>query len=269
MIRLPNLPLPKPALTRLVGYQRELDSLPDYEKRVERAQERFSSLNRKGDPTFDSVKATLSKMCVGVQRCAYCEDSLADEVEHIRPKALYPEWVFAWMNYLYACGPCNGPKNNRFAVFAQGSGTLTNVGRRRGDPVVPPVAGHPVLLDPRVDDPTAFMRLDLVDTFFFTATAAPGTMEHERAKYTIDLLGLNRREVLPRARRAAYLDYRAHLSQYVSEKNQGQDPEHLERLTQDIRTRQHATVWLEMKRQHLLIPKLKPLFEEAPEALGW
>ncbi|RYZ36812.1 MAG: hypothetical protein EOO71_30400 [Myxococcaceae bacterium] len=269
MIRLPNHPLPEPAHSRLVEYQGEIDSLPDYEARVERAKTRFGGLNRKGEPTFDSVKATLSKMCVGVQRCAYCEDSLADEVEHIRPKALYPDWVFAWMNYLYACGPCNGPKNSHFAVFAQGTGTLTNVGRRRGDPVTPPVAGHPVLLDPRMDDPTAFMRLDLVDTFFFTASAAPGTVDHQRAKYTIDLLGLNRREALPRTRRAAYQDYRAHLSQYVNERNQGNEPEHLLRLADEIRTRQHATVWLEMKRQHLLIPTLKRLFEAAPEALGW
>lgn len=269
MIHLVNLPLPEPANTQLTGYQHEIDSLPDYETRVERAKERFSSLNKKGHPTFDTVKATLSKMCVGVQRCAYCEDSLADEVEHIRPKALYPDWVFAWMNYLYACGPCNGPKSSRFAVFAHGTGVHTNVGRRRGDPVLPPVEGNPVLLDPRVDDPMTFMRLELRDTFLFTASAAPGTVEHQRAKYTIDLLGLNSREVLPQARRAAYLDFRAHLAQYVYERGQGQAPEPLQRLAQEIQARQHATVWAEMKRQHLLIPELKRLFEAAPEALGW
>ena len=47
----------------------------------------------------------------------YCEDSVGDEVEHHRPKNLYPDHTFLWDNYLYACGPCNGPKNNRFAVF--------------------------------------------------------------------------------------------------------------------------------------------------------
>ncbi|RKH51255.1 hypothetical protein [Corallococcus llansteffanensis] len=269
MIRLPNFPLPEPTQSRLVGYQHEIDSLPDYATRVERAKARFSSLNKKGDPTFDSVKATLSSMCAGVQRCAYCEDSLADEVEHIRPKSLYPDLVFVWMNYLYACGPCNGPKSNRFAVFAQDTGVFTDVERRRGAPVLPPVAGQPVLLDPRVDDPTAFMSLDLQDTFWFIPSAKLGTVEKRRATYTIDLLGLNRREALPRERRAAYRDYRAHLVQYIHERQQGQPPDHLSRLEQGIRTRQHPTVWREMKRQHQLIPDLKRLFEAAPEALGW
>ncbi|MBN8229773.1 hypothetical protein JYK02_19870 [Corallococcus macrosporus] len=269
MIHLPNLPLPEPANTQLTGYQQEIDSLPDYATRVERAKERFSSLNKKGHPTFDTVKATLSKMCVGVQRCAYCEDSLADEVEHIWPKTLYPELTFAWMNYLYACGPCNGPKNSRFAVFAQGTGVHTDVGRRRNAPVVPPVPGTPVLLDPRVEDPMDFMSLELRETFLFTATAAPGTAAYERAKYTIETLGLNSREALPRARFHAYRDFFAHFKGYVQERAHGHAPEHLQHLAQDIQTRQHATVWREMKRQHLLIPELKRLFEAAPEALGW
>ncbi|MBZ4376598.1 hypothetical protein [Corallococcus sp. AS-1-6] len=269
MIHLPNLPLPEPANTQLKGYQQEIDSLPDYAMQVERAKERFSNLNKKGHPTFDAVKATLSKMCVGVQRCAYCEDSLADEVEHIRPKALYPELTFAWMNYLYACGPCNGPKNNRFAVFAQGTGVHTDVGRRRNAPVVPPVPGTPVLLDPRVEDPMDFMSLEIRQTFLFTATAAPGTVAYQRAKYTIELLGLNSRESLPRTRCHAYRDFLMHLRGYVQDRAHGHAPEHLQHLAHDIQTRQHATVWREMKRQHQLIPELKRLFEAAPEALGW
>ena len=50
----------------------------------------------------------------------YCEDSVADEVEHFRPKDLYPDVVFAWRNYLYACGQCNGGKNNRFSIVRAG-----------------------------------------------------------------------------------------------------------------------------------------------------
>lgn len=269
MIRLPNLPLPEPANTQLAGYQHEIDSLPDYETRVKRAKERFSRLNRIGDPTFDIVKATLSKMCVGAQRCAYCEDSLADEVEHIRPKALYPELAFAWMNYLYACGPCNSPKSSNFAVFAAETGVHTDVSRRRGAPILPPVSGTPVLLDPRVENPMDFMKLDLLGTFLFKATSEPGTVEYQRATYTIDLLRLNRREALQTARRSAFGDFHAHLKGYAQERVHGHAPEHLQHLAQAIQTRQHATVWREMKRQHQLIPELKRLFEAAPEALNW
>ncbi|RKI03705.1 hypothetical protein [Corallococcus sp. AB038B] len=269
MIRLPNIPLPQAANTQLADYQREIDSLPDYETRVVQAKVRFNSLNKKGNATFDMVRATLSAMCVGAQRCAYCEDSLAGEVDHIWPKTLYPNLVFAWMNYLYACGACNRSKSSNFAVFAHGTGTHTDVGRRRGVPVVQPVAGTMVLLDPRVDDPMDFMKLDLLGTFLFKATAEPGTVAYQRAQYTIDVLHLNRREALQSARRSAFGDFHAHLKGYVQERVHGHAPEHLQHLAQAIQTRQHATVWREMKRQHLLIPELKRLFEAAPEALGW
>ncbi|RKI72000.1 hypothetical protein D7X55_08305 [Corallococcus sp. AB049A] len=269
MIRLPTIPLPPAANTQLADYQREIDSLPNYETRVDQAKVRFNRLNKRDNPTFATVRATLSAMCVGAQRCAYCEDSLAGEVDHLWPKTLYPNLVFAWTNYLYACGSCNRTKSSNFAVFAHGTGVHTDVGRRRGMPVVPPVAGTLVLLDPRVDDPMDFMTLDLPGTFLFKVTAEPGTVAYQRAKYTIDLLGLNRREPLRLARIHAYRDFFAHFNGYVRERAHGHAPEHLLHLAHDIQTRQHATVWREMKRQHQLIPELKRLFEAAPEALGW
>jgi hypothetical protein len=101
----------------------------------------------------------------------YCEDAPADEVEHHSPKDLYPELVFTWRNYLYACGPCNGPKNNRFAVMDPADGRLIDVSRPRGAPVIPPAQGTLALLDPRRDDPMAFLMLDLRDTFHLYAGA--------------------------------------------------------------------------------------------------
>lgn len=269
MIRLPDVPLPGEAHTSLAEYQREVDALPDYAARVARAKERFGALNKKSNRTFGIVKATLAKMNSGARRCAYCEDSAADEVEHIRPKTLYPELVFAWTNYLYACGPCNGPKNNHFAVFAEGTGVLTSVARARNAPIVPPIPGKAVFIDPRVDDPTEYLSLDLSDTFWFTPRAKPGTAEHARADYTIRALQLNLRDWLPQARRSAYLDYLAHLKGYARDKGHGLPQVHLDRLVEDIRGRQHPTVWFEMKRQHALIPELTMAFAAAPEALHW
>lgn len=269
MIRLPDVPLPAETHASLAEYQREVDTLPDYAARVVLAKERFAALNKKGNTTFDSVKAALEKMNSGERRCAYCEDSAADEVEHIRPKALYPELVFAWANYLYACGPCNGPKNNHFAVFAEGTGVLTNVARARNVPVVPPIKGKAVFIDPRVEDPTEYLWLDLRDTFLFTPRAKSGTIEHERAAYTIGVLQLNSWEWLPRARRSAYLDYLALLKSYAGDKARGLPRVHLNSLAEHIRVRQHPTVWFEMKRQHTLIPELTMLFASVPEALAW
>jgi uncharacterized protein (TIGR02646 family) len=269
VIRLPDLKLPGDAQKKLDQYQGEIDALIDYATRVEQAKASFSSRNRRGNATFDAIKETLTAMCAGAQRCAYCEDSAADEVEHIRPKNLYPEVVFVWFNYLYACGPCNGPKNSQFAVFDHTSGALVEVGRPRGAPVVPPLPGSPVLIDPRVEDPCAFMELDLRDTFWFVPRAKPGTTEYERATYTIRALGLNVREYLPKARQQAFKDYKAHLSHYRLKLEQGAPRQHLRRLERDIKQRQHPTVWSEMKRQQEAIPSLAALFRAVPQALDW
>jgi hypothetical protein len=134
---------------------------------------------------------------------------------------------------------------------------------------VPPIRGRPVLIDPRVEDPTEYLELDLRQTFWFVARAKPGSPEHQRAQYTIDTLQLNKRDWLPQARCSAYRDYLAHLERYVQERQQARAQEHLLRLAREIQTRQHVTVWWEMKRQHALLPELKWLFEAAPEALGW
>jgi uncharacterized protein (TIGR02646 family) len=269
VIRLPDQALPATAQAKLNAFQKQIDALADYAARVDRAKTSWKSRNRKGDPTFDAVKTALTAMCCGARRCIYCEDSAADEVEHLRPKDLYPEAVFVWSNYLYACGPCNGPKNNRFAVFMHGSGILTEVARAQGAPILPPVPGDLVLLDPRAEDPCDYMALDLRDTFWFVPRAAKGTIEYQRAEYTIDVLGLNKKEFLPKAREQAYKDYKAHLSQYRLRLRQGAPRRHLRRLEEEIRGRQHPTVWSEMKRQHALIPELATLFRAVPQALGW
>lgn len=269
MIRLPDRALPKAAQKKLREHQAAIDALPDYAARVEQAKASFGAQNRKGNTTFDAVKKALTDMCSGARRCAYCEDSAADEVEHVRPKNLYPEAVFVWSNYLYACGPCNGPKTDHYAVFAHASGVRTEVGRPPKAPILPPVPGDPVLIDPRTEDPCALLALDLRDTFWFVPRAARGTREYDRAEYTIKTLGLNKRDYLPKARQQAFKDYKAHLAQYRASLAEAAPERRLRRLEQDIRERGHPTVWAEMKRQHDRIPALRELFCAVPEALTW
>ncbi len=143
MLRLPATELPAATQAGLAQLQTEIDALASYEERVEAAKTEFSKRNKGTNPIFREVRATLGEMAGGLLRCADCEDSMADEVEHIRPKDLYPDAVFRWTNYLYACGPCNGPKNNGFAIVEQGGGSAvaTSVSRKRTDPVLPPRDG--------------------------------------------------------------------------------------------------------------------------------
>ena len=267
MIRLPDVELSRRAANQLSRWQADIDAIGDYATQVAEGRKRFKSRNTKSNATFTQVRECLGQMCSGAQRCAYCEDSVADEVEHVRPKDLYPERVFVWGNYVYACGPCNGPKNNTFAVMVDGE--LVDVTRPVGAQVRPPRKGEMALVDPRVEDPLAVLHLDLRDSFFFVSRADPGTTRDIRARYTMDVLRLNHRGYLVAARREAYDSYRARLCEYVDRRDAGEPASSLEHLITSLRRMGHPTVWAEMKRQHTSIPELRDLFTKAPEALTW
>ena len=42
--------------------------------------------------------------------CAYCEVGRSNEIDHFRPKSLFPESVYEWSNWLLACHACNHAK---------------------------------------------------------------------------------------------------------------------------------------------------------------
>lgn len=269
MIRLPDVALPPATLDALKTYQAVVDGETSYEAQVAKAKVLFKRYNKRGNAAFDEVKIWLDQMCAGARRCAYCEDSMADEVEHIRPKDLYPGEVFGWPNYLYACGPCNSPKGNGWAVFVGGGQEYREVGRRPRAPVTPPPAGDDVLIDPRREDALQFMMLDLQETFRFSPIAQRGTRAYARATYTIKLLHLNDRDVLPRARREAFVDYENFVRRYRDDQTRGVSATALNTLVQQLRRKQHPTVWREMQRQHQKLPRLRDLFTGTPEALNW
>jgi len=269
LIRLPNVAVPEETARKLREYQAEVDAKPSYAERVAEAKRQFSSRNKATNAAFRVVRQRLDEMCSGARRCAYCEDSAADEVEHVRPKDLYPEHVFRWENYVYACGPCNGPKGNGFAVFESGTGQFRDVTRGRDDPIVPPVAGDEVLIDPRSEDPLDYMELDLVGTFMFLPAPGGDHRSTKRADYTIELLHLNDRDLLIAARREAYGSYFARLHMYRDRKLEGADNDELSRLAEEIRSMGHSTVWQEMKRQREFHEELTRLFDDVPESLAW
>jgi hypothetical protein len=63
--------------------------------------------------------------------CGYCGESLPTpqgmaeqkteraskgDVDHLLPKAFYPELVYEWTNYIWSCKPCNQLKNNFYSI---------------------------------------------------------------------------------------------------------------------------------------------------------
>jgi len=64
----------------------------------------------------DDVKKQLKELYKN--KCAFCETNIERwDVEHFRPKSLYPWLAYSWDNLLLACPTCNGYKNNHFAVL--------------------------------------------------------------------------------------------------------------------------------------------------------
>lgn len=269
MLRIPDRPLSTPVAAKLQEYQAAISGLPAFAQRVEEAKKEFSKYNKKTNATFKEIRKALDEMCSGARRCMYCEDSVADEVEHFKPKDFYPELVFTWSNYLYACGPCNGGKNNKFPVISALTGQIVHLPRVSKEPVEPE-AGEAALLDLRTENPLEFLQLDLQDTFYFQPLDPDRrSIRYQRARQVIDILCLNSRDYLCRARAEAFGSYRARLKEYVAGKETGEAQESLDLLRMALHHMGHPTVWAEMKRQRDRFPQLRDLFARAPEALEW
>ncbi|MCY4387902.1 MAG: hypothetical protein OXC18_12450 [Desulfurellaceae bacterium] len=250
----------------LRDYQCKVDNAGSYPEQVATGKRLFERYKHRTNRVFKVVRTRLADMCPGAQRCGYCEDSVGDEVEHIKPKDLYPQQVFVWENYLFACGQCNGGKNNRFSVISRGR--LRDVTRRRNDPIRRPEAGSPALINPRDEDPLAFFDLEITETFVFLPRMDLSGIDEQRAHYTIDTLKLNR-DVLLAARREAYGAYRARLFEYRQRRDNGASETALRKRSNAIMTSAHPTVWREMQRQRSLVDELRELFSDVPEALSW
>lgn len=271
MIQLQNKILSNRAKGQLKKYQQKVLKQPNYEAKVLEAKRVWDGASKQ-NKTFLEIKQKLTEICSGSQRCCYCEDAPADEIEHIAPKSIYPLLCFSWSNYLYACGPCNGPKNNQFAIYLDLDGSYKDITPPKLRTVyINPPSGSPVLIDPRKENPLDFIILDIQGgTFRFIPLSNDQTSKYyERAKYTICVLRLNKRDYLVNSRKTAFGSYQARLKVYIAEKQSGKTKKHLQKLIEGIQTERHLTVFKEMQRQYVEFGLFKDLFDPIPEALSW
>lgn len=251
----------------LASYQATVDAAGTYADQVRAAEREFMRRNRASNPAFRTVRTQLGRMCASPGRCAWCEDSEAGEIDHIRPKSFYPEQTFSWPNFLRVCGACNRFKGPAFAVLDDGE--LVHIARGQGDPVTPPPAGRPALIDPRAEDPLSLLELDIAGrTFLFQPRFGLAGNENARAGYTIRLLRLNR-DLLTAARATVYNDLLARLARFRERRDGGATEAEQERLARGVVEHPHPTVWREMQRQPASCPELENLFRDVPEARGW
>ncbi len=218
MIGLENKSLSQASLNQLAVYQSAIDEKRTYTEQIELAGKWRDKTNNR---IFKEVKEKLISMCTNrTQRCMYCEDSASTDIEHFAPKSIYPNLTFVWDNYLYACSGCNSSsKGNKFAIFRTKDGVFEDITPTKATVRVPPVAGNPVLINPREEDPLHFLELDILGSFYFRPiTKNEASKDFKRADYTIDILGLNR-ESLAASRKEAFDDYIDRLSRYKERRN--------------------------------------------------
>jgi 5-methylcytosine-specific restriction endonuclease McrA len=227
--------------------------------------DKWSSKGLKG------AKKKLMDARPGDSKCVFCELDTGREVEHVRPRTLYPHLTWDWANLVCACGDCNnGYKGVRDAILdvaSPGAWIETTLVRKKNDPVVPPTAGDSAWLNPRAWNPLDSLKLDILgESFEFMITATTGTPEYARASWTLEALKLNKRVALVNGRKNAFRGFRRWLKNVVEKRT---EPAELGELKEELRTMHHPTVWAEMKRQRADLPEINALFEQVPEVLNW
>lgn len=137
--------------------------------------------NQRDNAAFHEIRAVLKSMTTGRERCMYCEDSAATDIEHFWPKSKYPERAFCWDNYLLACSDCNS--NYKRAKFPLDEN------------------GAPLLIDPTAEDPREHLTLSVKTGKYRPKTR--GGQESHKGTVSIEVFGLGR-DLLEKGRQDAW-----------------------------------------------------------------
>jgi len=146
-------------------------------------------------------------------KCAYCESFEPEpEIDHYRPKGGVTEsathlgyyWLcYEWSNLLPACHDCNKTlyKGNHFPIDVTYqtapvlNGRIINLADNKLTSATL-TTEVPLLLNPEFPgfDPFQFFKIDCIGTF--KPFPNPGTLEFRKSEKTIEILGLNRTNLL-------------------------------------------------------------------------
>jgi len=177
-----------------------------------------------GTDAKKEVAEKLEKVFFG--KCAYCEITVARDVEHYYPKSLYPQRMFRWDNFLFACKNCNTDKSNRF-----------------------PMSGNaPLLLDPCSDEPADFITWDLLDS------GQPILPPDRRLAETLAFLPQLRAQSLATLRLQAARNFKWLLTEVLEPMPRPSDA--LTWLESELDPRQQ---WMSVRRQILRDPDWQPV----------
>lgn len=247
----------------LKRWQSQIDQQIYFRDKVDTARNLWPQKSR--TLAIQKIRQELKSVSGVMERCHYCGGAEAHQIEHFRPKAIYPEHTFNWDNMLLACDKCNTSKGERFAI-CQGSRVLEVVAPSDSNICWQAFPTQPGLLNPRTEDPLMFLHLDL-ETGVIQPSKPLGSLDYERAKYTIEALKLTNRMALNEARKQALRDYGRLIKEYLCAKQS-----HISQgihYQSELQQMTYPVVWAEMKRQHTFHPQLQAIFSQAPEILTW
>ena len=124
--------------------------------------------------TILAVYTVLKRMTGPSERCMYCVDSQASDIEHFWPKSRHPEKLYQWKNLLIACTPCGRFKEIQFPRTPDGA---------------------PLLIDPSAEDPWEFLDFDpITGNLNARYHLLPSEGYSEKGETTVAVLHLNSRE---------------------------------------------------------------------------
>lgn len=188
MRRLFRPPL-EPALEEYLGQiQSQVDSGSDVAAtwRAQRQRARMKQIIR-----------VLASMTGPRERCMFCEDSRGTDVEHFRPKSLYPQHAFRWPNFLWICTGCNRSKGNRFPCDS---------------------SGLPLLIDPTTEKPWDFLFFDS-DTGLITARWQAETgAESPKGRAMVEVLSTLQHQAVTEGRRRTSARLRRCIVTFLSQR---------------------------------------------------
>lgn len=126
--------------------------------------------------SMGKVLSSLHAMVGERQRCMYCLDSHGSDIEHFRPKAVYPKHMYRWDNLLLCCTHCGRIKGNQF-----------------------PMAGRRVLLvDPTKENPWDSLDFDPLTGNICARFDLQSNNWSDKGEKTVEVLQLDKREALSR-----------------------------------------------------------------------
>ncbi|MDR2117742.1 MAG: hypothetical protein LBP87_15295 [Planctomycetaceae bacterium] len=164
-----RIPLNQKTIQKLDQLTKEIVSKP-ISKQKKFVDKKFAQ-ERKKQWFKQEIIDKLKTMSGSGNRCMYCSNSASSDIEHFRPKSLFPEKTFEWNNMLWVCSPCNRKKEHAFPTDRN---------------------GHPLIIDPVSENVWEFLYID--QKFGILIPRSDTEIHKVRAEKTIEILGLESEE---------------------------------------------------------------------------